>query len=394
MSVRVLHVITGAWLMGGAQRNTLLTLEGLASRGYDVELVCGPGEGLVTAARRAGVPVTVFPSMNRRLSPLRDLRCVHEHLTFFRRRRFDIVHTHSSKAGIVARFAAHRAGTPIIVHTIHGTPFRWELGAFVSRAAILLERAAAARTDRLVAVAELVKQEFVDAGICAADKIETIYSGIDFTEFDRPVDVAATKRALGIPAGDHVVGAVGHLFERKGHRDLVEAARAVVAAIPNVTFIVAGEGPERLALDAHIVEAGLRGRVRLLGDRPDVPALLAVMDVYVQPSLAEGLGRSLTEALYARRAVVATAINAVPEIVEHERTGVLVPPRSPHALAAAVIGLLVDAAKRRQLGERGHRRVASVFTADVMIERIDDLYRRLLAERAARGPGVQACARG
>ena len=390
MNPRVLHVITESWLMGGAQRHTLLTLEGLAARGYDVALACGPGAPLVTAARRLGIPVTVFGSMVRNISPLRDLRCLIDNLRFLRRQRFDLVHTHSSKAGIATRFAAHRAGVPVIVHTIHGTPFRRELRSLVNRLAMLLERAAARRTHRLIAVAELVKQEFVDAGICAAERIETIYSGVDFTPFDVTVDADATKRALGIPAAHHVVGTVGHLMDHKGHRYLIDAARRVVDTTPDVTFLIAGEGPARAATEARIAAHGLEAHVRLLGDRDDVPALLAIMDVYVQPSLAEGLGRSMTEALYARRAVVATAINAVPEVVEHERTGLLVPPRSADAIADAIVGLLAQPDRRRWLGEQGHRRVSTEFTANAMIERIDRLYRRLLADRAPVPAAVDA----
>jgi glycosyltransferase involved in cell wall biosynthesis len=323
--------------------------------------------------------------MRRNISPLRDLRCFRDTARFLRRHPFDIVHTHSSKAGITARFAAHRAHVPIIVHTIHGTPFRRELNSLVSRMAIRLERTAALRTHRLIAVADLVKQEFLDAGICAAEKIETIYSGIDFRPFDVPIDVEQTKRALTIPHDHYVVGTVGYLFEHKGHRYLIDAARHVLRVTPNVTFIIAGEGPARAQLEARIAAAGLRRNVLLLGERRDVAELLAIMDVYVQPSLAEGLGRSLTEALYATRAVVATAINAVPEVVEHERTGLLVTPRSVPALAAAINRLLADPDMRRMLGDHGRRRVASTFGADIMIERIDHLYQRLLQERRTAG---------
>jgi glycosyltransferase involved in cell wall biosynthesis len=349
-----------------------------------VALVSGPGEGLVPAARQAGVPVTVLDSMRRRISPVTDLRCLLDTLRFLRQQPFDIVHTHSSKAGITARFAAHRAGVPVIVHTIHGTPFRRELHPLLNRMAITLERAAASFTHRLIAVGDLVKREFVDARICAADKIDTIYSGIDFTHFDVVIDVAEKKRTLGIPRDHHVVGTVGHLFEHKGHRYLVDAARRLLQWLPKITVVIVGEGPARAQLEARIAAAGLERTVLLLGDRHDVGELLAIMDVYVQPSLAEGLGRSLTEALYSRRAVVATAINAVPEVIEHERTGLLVSPRSADALAAAIRQLLDDPIKRRVLGDTGHRRVAGAFGAEAMIEHIDRLYQRLIEERGGR----------
>lgn len=384
-SVRVLHVITACTLLGGAQRNTLLTVEGLRRRGYDVELASGPGEPMVEAARRLGVPLTIFPSMVRNISPLRDIRCLFENLRLLSRHAFDIVHTHSTKAGIIARFAARHAGVPIIVHTIHGTPFRRELSPVLNRVAMLLERAAASGTDRLIAVAELIKQEFLAARICSPEVIETIYSGIDFTDFDIDVDVDQKKRRLGIPLDHDVVGTVGHLLEHKGHIYLIEAAERVLRTIPNVTFLIAGEGRYRAETVAAIVARGLERRVLLLGARDDVPELLRVMDVYVQPSIAEGLGRSVTEALYTRRAVVATAVNAVPELIEHDRTGLLVPPRSSRAIADAIAHLLAHPDTRRVLGNNGHHRVFSEFSSVAMLDRIDSLYRRLLDERTLAG---------
>ena len=378
---KILHIITESWLLGGAQRNTLITIQGLKRKGYNVELACGPGGPMVDAALDSGIPVTIFDSMVREISPILDFRCLIENYKFLKQKRFDIVHTHSTKGGIITRFAAKLSGVPIIVHTIHGTPFQWGFSWVLNKTAILLEKNAALFSDKLIAVANLVKQEFLDVNICPPEKIETIYSGIDFRMFDISVDLEAKKRELRITPDEQVVGTVGHLVERKGHIYLIEAAQQVLGKTPNVKFIIAGEGPYRPEIEKKIAECNLNHKVILLGDRNDVPELLSIMDIYVQPSLAEGLGRSMTEALYMKLPVIATAVNAVPELIEHEKTGLLIPPKEPQAIADAIQDLLSHPEKRKQLGENAHRRVFPDFSADLMVDRIENLYLRLLAKK-------------
>ena len=379
-SIKILHIITESWILGGAQRNTLITIQGLKRKGYDVELACGPGGPMVDAALDSEIPVTIFNSMVREIAPILDLRCLIENYKFLKQKQFDIVHTHSTKGGIITRFAAKLVGVPIIVHTIHGTPFQWGFSWVLNKTAVLLEKIVALFSDKLVSVADLVKQEFLDVNICQAEKIETIYSGIDFSAFDVSVDVEAKKRELGIMPDGQVVGTVGHLVERKGHIYLIEAAQQVLEEMPNVKFIIAGEGPYRAEIEKKIAECNLNHKVMLLGDRDDVPELLSIMNIYVQPSLAEGLGRSMTEALYMKRPVIATAVNAVPELIEHEKTGLLIPPKEPQAIADAIQDLLSHPEKRKRLGENAHRKVFPEFSADLMVDRIENLYLRLLAE--------------
>ena len=380
-SIKTLHIITESWILGGAQRNTLITIQGLKRKGYTVELACGPGGPMVDAALDSEIPVTIVNSMVREIAPILDLRCLIENYKFLKRNRFDFVHTHSTKGGIIVRFAAKLAGVPIIVHTIHGTPFQWGFSWALNKTAILLEKIVALFSDKLIAVANLVKQEFLDVNICPGEKIETIYSGIDFSAFDVSVDVEAKKKELGIRPDEQIVGTVGHLVERKGHIYLIEAAQQILEKTPNVRFIIAGEGPYRQEIEKKIVECKLSDKVMLLGNRDDVPELLSIMDIYVQPSLAEGLGRSMTEALYMKRPVIATAVNAVPELIEHEKTGLLIPPKEPQAIADAIQDLLSHPEKRKRLGENAHRKVFPEFSANLMVNRIENLYLRLLAEK-------------
>ena len=379
--IRVLHIITESWLLGGAQRNTLTTIQGLKRKGYNIELACGPGGPMVDAALDSEIPVTIFDSMVREISPILDLRYLIENYKFLKRKQFDIVHTHSTKAGLLGRLAAKLAQVHIIIHTIHGIPFAAGRGRVLNSASIIFEKFVASFTDKLIAVGNLVKQEFLNAGICQDFKIETIYSGINFDQFDISIDPIHKKMELGITPNALVVGAVGHLVECKGHKYLIEAAAKLKQSFPNLTFIIAGEGPLRHELEAQIAQIGLKPIFKLLGDRDDVPEILSIMDVYVQPSLWEGLGRAMTEAMYMKRPVIASAVNAIPELIEDGKTGILVPPKDVSALANAIEKLLENPDEQKRLGENAHRRVFPDFSADLMVDKIENLYLRLLAEK-------------
>lgn len=380
-NIKILHIITESCLLGGAQRNTLITMQGLKHRGYIVELACGPGGPMVDLSLDLGLPVKIIDSMVREISPITDLDCLMQIYGFLKQRRFDIIHTHSTKAGLLGRLAGKLAQVPIIIHTIHGTPFAADRNRVLRYGMILSEKLAGMSTDKLIAVGDLVKQEFLNAGICRDTKIETIYSGIDFDEFDIDININHKKLELGIAPDAPVVGAVGHLVECKGHKYLIEAAVQIKETFPDITFIIAGEGPLRNELEAQISRLDLESTFRLLGDRDDVPEILSIMDVYAQPSLWEGLGRAMTEAMYMKKPVIASNVNAVPELVENGKTGVLVPPRDVSALVEAIKNLLENEDKRRALGRSAHKRVFPAFSADLMIGKIEDLYLRLIDKK-------------
>jgi glycosyltransferase involved in cell wall biosynthesis len=375
---RVAHVITESNL-GGAQRNTLLTLRGLLGADWDVELIAGDGGGgaLIAEARRLGVVAHVVPDLVRPVDGIRDVRALVALYRLCRQRRYDIVHTHSTKAGLLGRAAAWSAGVPVIVHTVHGAPFEIR-GDARSRVFLGLERLAARVTDRLVCVGEAFREEVVSWRIASDVKLVTVYSGVDFGALVPRRTVAETKRALALDGAWPVVGCVGRLSEQKAQHALVEAVAALRTAYPGIRLLLVGDGPLRPVVEATSRRLGCADAVALLGERDDVADLLEVFDIYAMSSRWEGVGRALTEAMACGRPVVATDVDGVREIVVHERTGLLVPSRDPTALAAAIDRLAADGALAQRLGAAARLRVRALMRVDRMIADLDALYRGLL----------------
>jgi glycosyltransferase involved in cell wall biosynthesis len=383
----VLHVITRL-IVGGAQENTLLSVEGLDRMPeFEVTLVTGvdygPEGDLLERARRT-TRLIVIPEMARAISPLADVIALWKLYRLMRRNRYDIVHTHSSKAGVLGRVAAWLAGTPIIVHTLHGLVFHDYQPWIVNRALLAIKKLCAPITDHYISVSRLIAEKAVRSGIAPAEKFTTIYSGMELDWFlNAKVDAAAVRREFGIPVDAPVVGKVARLFPLKGHDPLFDAIPAVVAREPRVRFLLVGDG----ILQAHLRERALRGG---FGDnvvfaglvaRERIPEMIAAMDVLVHTSLREGLARVLPQALAMGKPCVSFALDGAPEVVIPGETGYLVEPDDAPGLAAAILTLLGDPELRRRLGENGRRRVDPAFRAETMAAQIADVYRELLRRK-------------
>ena len=384
---RVLHVITRLD-RGGSADNTLLTVHGLRTRGFDVALVAGktahPSALLGTLDLRKGRDWIEIEELIREVRPLKDLVALIKLYLLIRGGRFDMVHTHSSKAGLLGRWAAKMAQVPILVHTPHGHIFYGYYGTFVSYCFVLLERFTALVTDRIITLTAQEAEDHVQLRVARPDRFLTVHSGVELEGFlNRTVDVGTIRWALGIPEDYFVVGTVGRLCPIKGQSYLMEAARTVVEKIPQTCFLMVGDGELRPELEAQTERLGIAGHVRFLGWRDDVADVLSVMDVFVLPSLNEGLGRAVVEAMAMGKAVVASAVGGVPEVLENGRFGVLVPPRDSEQIAAAVLDLLTDERKREALGKAAKKR-AEDFGVEAMVERIERLYQELWD--AKRGP--------
>jgi glycosyltransferase involved in cell wall biosynthesis len=372
----VAHVITESEPFGGAQRNTLLTIEGLARNGHPVELVCGAGGELIPRARERGIPVHVIPDLVRKTSPIADLRAGLALHRLFRARHYEIVHTHSTKAGLLGRLAARAAGVPVVVHTFHGFPFPLD-GGLRTRLFVATERLAGRFTDASVCVADALKAEVSSWRIARAQKIVTIYSGIEFDAYAPRHSARSMIKDLGLGDATPILGSIGHLREAKAQQDLVEAVAILRRKHPLIRLLIVGEGERRPLLESRIRELGLQPNVTLLGKRSDVADLLQVFDVYTMSSHWEGVGRALTEAMYRGLPVVVTAVYGVKELVLNGETGLTVPPRQPAALAAAIDRLLREPELARRLGTAAHRRVEQMMSAEGMIEALEELYAEL-----------------
>jgi len=386
-AMKVVHVITRL-IVGGAQENTLLTVEE-QHRAWndDVTLVTGPPLGpegsLLERARSGGFPVMVVDELRRNIDPRRDWKSYLGLKRLFRDLKPDIVHTHSSKAGIIGRAAAHSLGIPV-VHTIHGAAFHFGQSRLAYNLYRRAEKWAARRTDHFISVADDMTAEYVAAGIASSDRFTTVYSGFDVEPFLNPARSPAEVRARwNIPDGGVVVGKIGRLFPLKGHEFIIAAAPEIIRRCPNAYFVLIGDGILRAEYERRIQEAGIADRFRFTGlVRPEeIPNLLPGMDLLAHTSQWEGLARVLPQALIAGRAVVSFDVGGAREVVIPGQTGCLVSRDDTAALIESVCHLINDPAERSRFGAEGRRRFTEQFRYQTMTRRIREVYGKVLTAK-------------
>ena len=385
--IRVAHVITRLDL-GGAQDNTLHTVRHLKTP-FAPFLVAGPGGLLDEETLRSGMEAHFVASLIRPIRPWRDVAAVAALARLFRRLRPEIVHTHSSKAGIVGRTAAAVAGVPVVVHTIHGFGFHPGQAGALRAALFLAERAVRPLTTHVVAVSRAHVERGAALGLLDPARASVIRSGVHLAEIRAAAGAAASRgreahRArLGLPQDGPLVGMVACLKPQKAPLDFVEVASRVARGRPDVRFVIAGDGELRGAVVSRARALGLDDRLHLLGWRRDVPDLLAALDVLVLTSRWEGLPRVIPEAIAASVPVVATAVDGSAEILHDGLNGFLAPPGDVEGIAARLARLLDDPDLRRRVADAA-RPLLEEFDIDRMVRRQEALYARLLGERSAR----------
>jgi glycosyltransferase involved in cell wall biosynthesis len=375
----VVHLITRLEL-GGAQQNTLYSAGHHDRSRFRVGLWAGAGGILDDEARAiADADVRLFPWLVHPIRPLRDALALVRLVAAMREAKPALLHTHSSKAGILGRAAARIARVPRVVHTVHGWSFNDTQPPLARRLYRALERTAARGTDRIVCVSEADRLEGIESGIGRPEAYRLVRSGIDPEEFAaRPGAREQVRESLGIGPGAVLVGTVACLKPQKAPLDFVEAAAAALRADPRLRFVVAGDGELRGAVEARARDLGLGERFRLLGWRRDVPALLSALDLFVLTSLFEGLPRAVLQAMVAGVPVVATAVGGTPEVVRDGETGLLVPPGDPAAAAAAIVRLAGDPEGARRLAAAASMRIGEEFEIRGMVRTLDELYSELL----------------
>lgn len=387
--IKVLHPITRL-IIGGAQENTMLTADMMnreinGERRYAVSIISGPQTGpegsLIEEIRHRGIPLTIHPSLRREVNPVADMRAI-----FALRRlmtapdggpQFDIVHTHSSKAGVVGRVAARLARVPLVVHTVHGWSFHDKMPEWKILFYIALEKWASRFGQKLIVVAEADIDKGLARGIGRREDYVVIRSGIELERFGHPqVPRNETRRQLGIPVDALVIGSVTRLSEQKAPLDLVESFALAHRASPGVRFVIVGDGPMRSQVEARLKERNLADATVLTGLRRDIPELMAAFDVFTLNSLWEGLPRVLPQAMATGLPIVCTRADGSADAIVDGENGLLVPRSDPAAAAEQILRLLADPELRRRMGEAGQRRAPS-YDARTMVGQIDQLYRSL-----------------
>lgn len=389
--MRVAHVITRL-IVGGAQENTIASVLGLREKpGVDVSLISGPTTGPEGSLepRLAQIPglLTIVPELVRPIAPVRDWLALRRLTRIFRDQRPDIVHTHSGKAGVLGRLAAHAAGVPIIVHTIHGPSFGAFQGSLANFAFRAAERRAGRVTTHFVSVASAMTEQYLDAGIGKPEQYTRIFSGFDLEPFLNAKNDPVLRAKLGIAPGDFVIGKVARLFEHKGHRDLLLAAMSFASEHLHLKVLLVGDGNLRQSLEtfarAGLVSKELAGKVIFAGlVRPDeVSSYLGIMDTVVHLSRREGLARVLPQALAAGKPIVAYDCDGAREVCLDNETGFLVKPGDLGMVAQSLRKLINQPLLRDRFGSRGRELVKSQFPAQRMVDELHALYARLSSVR-------------
>lgn len=380
---RILHVITRLDA-GGSATNTLLTVARL-SGAFRQTLIYGRTRQLprLTSELRGHAEILELPELVREAAPVRDLAALLKLYRFIRRGRFDLVHTHTSKAGILGRVAARLARVPRIVHTPHGHIFWGYAGKVRTEVFVLVERWAASFTDRIVGLTDCEIRHYLARRIGRPGQFVSIPSGVELDRLAPPGRREELRSALGLPPGARLLGSVGRLEPVKGHRYLLEAFRLLAPRHPTLYLAFVGDGALGPELGARAREDGIADRVLFLGWRDDVSALLAALDLFAFPSLNEGMGRALVEAMAVGLPIVASRAGGIPEVLGDGEAGLLVEPGSAPALAWGIERFLEEPALAADRG-RAARARARRYGVEGMLRRLAALYRELLGGPDAR----------
>lgn len=373
-------------ILGGAQLTVLDLCRFLDPTRFEATLLTGPELGpegdLLSVAREAGIRTRIIPSLGREIRPVRDFQAYRGIRRHFEETRYDVVHTHISKTGILGRQAARQAGVPAVIHTAHGWQWTLARSAAMRRFIINCERWAARRADRIIVVAEGDREKGLSAGVGTPDQYVVIESAIALEAFDPDrVTGQRIRRELGIPAAAPVAGTVGRMAHPKEPAVMLQAARRILTEHVEAHFVYVGDGPDRSTVLAGLGEFRDHPRLHLPGLQRDVAPYMAAMDVFLLSSSSEGLPRTVVEAMALGKPVVSTPAGAVPDLVIEGETGHLVPFADAAGLAAATLSLLREPQRGRALGGAARGRVIERFDVLRMVRRIEALYLRVLSEK-------------
>ena len=388
---RVLHIITRLD-KGGSAETTLLTVSLLNREKYEVFLIhgftlesnMGPKENEavqhdLAMARDKGVRISVIPSLVRRLSFTNDILAFISIYRLIKRIKPHIVHTHTSKAGVLGRLAAYLAGVPIIIHTPHGHVFHSYYGLILTNIFVFAEKISSFTTDMIVALTEKEKDEHMEKGIASTKKYTIIHSGVKLVYFaNMRIDIKARKKELEIPPGYNVVGTIGRLVPIKGYKYLISAAKKIVEEVDKTVFVIVGDGYLKLELEKYAEALGVRKNIIFTGWRADSSDILYLFDIFVLPSLNEGMGRVIIEAMALGKPVVASSVGGILDLIKDSKNGILVPPRNSDALGNAILQLIRNKDLAEELGNNGKAMVYPEFDISVMLKKIENLYESLL----------------
>jgi glycosyltransferase involved in cell wall biosynthesis len=392
--LKIVHIITRL-ILGGAQENTLITCKLLAQGGHDVTLITGPALGpegeLFEQTKNQKYKTIVINSLRRQINPIHDIPAYRAIKNCLEEIQPDIVHTHSAKAGILGRFAAHKLKTqnlklktPFVVHTIHGLAFHPYQNELINKFYIAVEKTAAKRTDFFISVADAMTNQALAAGIGEPDKFVTAYSAVEEDDFLRSLPdqrKKAFRQKYEIAEDAIVLITIARLFMLKGHDYIIESAKTLSKQYKNAVWLFVGDGNLSEHYKKQVCSLGLTDRIKFTGllSPKEIPLAIASSDILVHCSLREGLARTLPQAMLCGKPAVSFDVDGAREVV-NENTGRLIEPKNVEQLTAACAELIENKDLREKLGKAGRESVKEKFAPKTMVDTIESVYQKLLRE--------------
>ena len=347
---------------GGQEQRILLEAVELKKRGYRIIIVCRPDSRLLPRAREKGIEtreVDIRSSFS--------WRALLKLISLIRRERVNIVNTHSSKDSWLVTAAARLVTRARVIRTRHvSTPISRHPLNFVYR-----------MPHKIVTCGEAIKRAMINDNGFIPGKIVSVPTGVDLKRFDFTIEGSKVRKEWGIESGTPLVGIIGIIRSEKGHTYFVDAAQQVLEVNPEVRFLIVGNEPKGDTIARRIKALGREKEIIMAGLRDDIPEVLAALDIFVLSSLREGVPQGIAQALAMKKPVVATAVGGIPELIEDNRTGLLVPPSDGKSLSGAILKLLNDREKARTLGENGRRLIEEKFSLEIMLKKLELLYKGL-----------------
>ncbi len=389
--MKIVNIITRL-ILGGAQENTLITCKLLAQRGHDVTLITGPAIGpegeLFNQTKNEKYNVIVVPKLIRAIRPLCDFAAYREIKKLLKKLQPDIIHTHSAKAGILGRFAAHKIrskrndGLPAVIHTIHGLAFHKYQSEWLNKFYIAVEKSAAKRTDFFISVADAMTEQALSAGIGSPEKFVTAYSAIEEDGFLTEIsDEKITEFRVhnGISKDSVVLVTIARLFELKGHNYIIESAKQLSKQFENAAWLFVGDGNLSEFYKKQVYDLGLAHCIKFTGLLPpsQIPLAIQSSDILIHCSLREGLARTLPQAMLCAKPAISFDTDGAKEVV-NEKTGRLIEPKNVEQLTKACAELIEDKDLRDELGKAGREYVKEKFAPEKMVDTIEAVYEKLL----------------
>jgi glycosyltransferase involved in cell wall biosynthesis len=380
--INILQLVNG-FAIGGAERKLLDLVRSLDRNKYRI-VICSVGQGgpLQKEFEKLGLKVVVLPKKFAF-----DFSLIFKVARLMRKERIEIVQTTLLYADLIGALAAKLAGVPIVIswETVsHGTndslrtKSRHKLGY----------RFAMKFVDRIVAVSDETRMSIIDKRKVFPEKVMTIHYGVDLNKYKQSNGFVDRKK-LGIPEDAPIVGVVARLEEIKGHHYFIRAASEIINKFPKVNCVLVGDGSLRESLEKEVKKLGLESNFHFLGFRNDIQNLLNVFDIFVLPSISEGLPNVILEAMACKKPVVATSVGGIPEAVVHGITGFLVPVKNPASMAQAVVRLLENKKFLIEMGQKGRQRVEEEYSLDKEISEFENLYDTTFKQKIAKGNGFR-----